>query len=482
MSRADGIQQPNLVLVVVDDLGWRDLGCYASTFYESPNIDRMAAEGALFTDGYAASPLCSPSRASILSGKFAAHVGMTTIPLAHHLGRLRDVPSMQYFPLDEICLARPLRNAGYRTWHVGKWHLGGPAAWPEHHGFEINIAGSDRGMSCSHISPYDLPNLDDGPPGEYLADRLTDEAINLIQQSHDGPFFLNLWHYGVHIPLQAPEELVEKYRRKAAGLGLDKREPFSVGEHFPTWMKRDQRIRRRLFQSEPVYAAMIENLDANIGRLLRALDELDRSTLVIFTSDNGGLATAEGSPTCNAPLSEGKGWTAEGGLRVPFIVRWPGRIAAGQQIGQPVIGADIYPTFLDAAAVPAPDGQDLDGASILPILNGGKAPERMLLWHFPHYSPQGGRPSAAIRIGDHKLIRDFETGRQEVYAIRSDLGETRDLGPTHPDLLHSLETALDSWLRGVDACIPAPGRTEPLPGTISRDEYYEPTAPGKCAQ
>jgi len=311
-------KRPNMIFILLDDLGWRDLGCYGSPFYETPNLDRLAAEGMSFTNAYAAAPVCSPTRASILTGKYPATVGVTQYIGGHAVGKLCDVPYFHVLPMQEISLARALKeHGGYQTWHVGKWHLGERETRPEQHGFDVNLGGCGWGSpKHGYFSPYHCPALTDGPPGEYLTDRLTDEAMKLIASSGDAssasggekPFFLNLWHYAVHTPIQAPEALVEKYRRKAAALGLDKINAIEEGDFFPCEHKRTERIQRRRIQSDPAYAAMVENLDWNIGRLLQALEESGKAqeTIVIFTSDNGGLATAEGSPTCNAPLAGGR--------------------------------------------------------------------------------------------------------------------------------------------------------------------------------
>lgn len=253
--------------------------------------------------------------------------------------------------MSEVSLAAALKRGGYKTWHVGKWHLGDTRTWPERHGFDVNIAGCGWGAPRTYFSPYGCPTMPDGPPGEYLTDRLTDEAIKLIRENDGTPFFLHLSHYAVHTRLEAPQSLVEKYERKARDLGLDKQNPIEVGEYFPCQHKRTLRVERRKFQSHPVYAAMIENLDTNIGRVLAALAEkgIAENTIVVFTSDNGGLATSEGSPTCNAPLAEGKGWMYEGGTRVCQIIRWPAVIQPGSTCRAPVTSTDYYPTFLEAA-------------------------------------------------------------------------------------------------------------------------------------
>lgn len=348
---------PNILLILVDDLGWRDLGCYGSTFYETPHIDHLCAQGIRFTDAYAAAPVCSPTRASILTGKYPATLSLTDWidwgGFVHPArGKLIDAPYIDHLPLHEWSLAKALGAAGYHAWHVGKWHLGGEPYYPDRHGFENNIGGCAWGLPThGYRSPWNIPTLPDGPLGEDLTDRLTREAIRLINTDDGRPFFLNLWHYAVHTPLQAPPDLSQKYTAKAQALGLDQQPALTEGAYFPCEHKRDQRITRRTLQGNPIYAAMVEHLDNNIGRLLQAVDEagLDEQTLVIFTSDNGGLSTAEGSPTSNAPLAEGKGWTHEGGVRVPLMVRWPGTVAPGSICDVPVTSPDLYPTMLEIA-------------------------------------------------------------------------------------------------------------------------------------
>ncbi|MGW0227946.1 sulfatase [Actinopolymorpha singaporensis] len=450
--------RPNIVFVLIDDLGWADLGCYGSTFYETPHLDRLAAAGARFTDAYAAAPVCSPTRASIMSGKYPARVGVTQWIGGHAVGRLRDVPYFRELPMEEYSLARALRDGGYQTWHVGKWHLGERRTWPDRHGFDVNVGGCGLGHPPSYVSPYGIPTLPDGPPGEYLTDRLTDEAIKLVENAGEQPFFLNLWHYAVHTPIQAPEDLVGRYEQKAKTLGLDEIDAIKPGEPMPTWHQRHQHVQRRVVQSDPGYAAMVENLDANIGRLLDALDRTGKAdnTLVVFTSDNGGLATSEGSPTCNAPLAEGKGWMYDGGLRVPLIVRWPGTVEPNNVLPDLVTSPDFYPTFLDAAGIPRPaQMHELDGQSILAALTEGQAEDRPIFWHYPHYGNQGGTPGAAIREGDWKLVRFFEDNHIELYNLVDDIAETHDLADTKPGVAARLNAKLGHWLEDVQARIPA---------------------------
>jgi len=455
------MNKPNIVFILLDDLGWRDLSYYGSTFYETPHLDQLAADGLSFSDAYASCPVCSPTRASILTGKYPATVGVTQWIGGHAVGKLCDVPYFHHLPLQEISLATALREGGYQTWHVGKWHLGSALTWPEQHGFDVNIGGCQLGHPHSgYFSPWGIPTLKDGPEGEYLTDHLTDESIRLVRERDpDKPFFLNLWHYAVHTPIQAPSELVEKYEDKARRMGLDQVQAIEEGDFFPVQHKRHLRIQHRRIQSDTVYAAMIENLDTNIGRLLSALREegLEDETLVIFTSDNGGLATSESSPTCNAPLTEGKGWMYEGGTREPLIVRWPGRIQAGTRCTIPVTSPDFYPTLLEATGLPLRPEQHCDGVSLLPLLEGAGGLEReAIYWHYPHYSNQGGTPGCSVRAGEWKLIEFFEDGHLELYHLEDDLGEDHNLAEAQPEITHRLKALLDAWKDSVEAQIPKP--------------------------
>ncbi len=457
------MSKPNILFILMDDLGWRDLGCYGSSFYETPRLDKLATEGMLFTDAYASCPVCSPTRASMLTGKYPARVGVTQYIGGHSVGRLCDVPYVSNLPMHERSLATTLKGHGYRTWHVGKWHLGGRMTWPETHGFECNLGGCDWGLpQGGYFSPYGLPTLKDGPEGEYLTDRLTDEAIKLLDghatSGDEKPFFLNLWHYAVHTPTQSPPDLVAKYEEKARQLGLDKIDPIEVCENFPCQHKRHLHIERRRIQSSPEYAAMVENMDTNIGRLLDALERNGQAdnTIVVFTSDNGGLSTAETSPTCNAPLAEGKGWMYEGGTREPLLVRWPGQIAPGSRTEEPVTTPDFYPTFLAAAGLPAEPEQAADGVSFLPLLCGEDFERGPIFWHYPHYSNQGGRPGCSVRSGDYKLIEFFEDGRRELYNLREDISEEHNLADALPDITENLAAQLATWRDEVEALIPKP--------------------------
>jgi arylsulfatase A-like enzyme len=400
-----------------------------------------------------------------LTGKYPATVGVTDwIDWFQHThparGKLVDVPYVNHLPLEETSLASALKEGGYNTWHVGKWHLGGEDFYPQHHGFDVNAGGCEWGSPYNgYFSPYSIPGFQDGPEGEYLTDRLTDEAIHRIENNHGKPFFLNLWYYTVHTPIQAKPDDIRKFERKAKEMGIDQIEPFEIGEPFPTEHKRHLNVTRRVLQSDPVYAAMIYALDENIGRLLDALERTGQAenTVVIFTSDNGGLATAEGSPTTNTPLSEGKGWMYEGGTREPLIVRWPGVVQAGATCDVPVTSPDFYPTLLEIAGLPLRPQQHTDGVSLVPLLKaGGSLDREAIFWHYPHYGNQGGTPGSSIRSGDFKLIHFFEDDRFELYNLREDISEDHNLAEEVPAVVKKMKTRLAGWCQRVEAKIPQP--------------------------
>ncbi len=462
MTTRRAAKQPNIVFVLIDDLGCCDLGCYGSSFYETPNLDKLAAGGLRFTDAYAASPVCSPTRASLMTGKVPARVGITQWIGGRDYGALCDVPYFYHLPKTEVSVAEALRRGGYQTWHVGKWHLGDQTHWPERHGFDINIAGCGWGRpKQGYFNPWGIPTLSDASyaDGTYLTDALTDEAIRLIEgREENKPFFLNLWHYAVHTPIRAPAELVSKYQAKAKAMGLDQESATIEGELFSSASKQGQRLMRRTVQSDPTYAAMIENLDANIGRLLDKLEaeNLTEQTLIVFLSDNGGLATSEGSPTCNAPMSEGKGWTREGGVRVCQIASWPGRIKPGE-CDVPSYTCDWYPTALAAAGLEPMPEQHADGIDLLPLLSDGIVPDRQAIcFHYPHYSNQGDTPSGSIRAGDWKLIEHFDggTGSVSLFNLRDDVSETRDLADEEPETTQRLRSLLHTHRKETGALIP----------------------------
>ncbi len=439
-SRLNAADKPNVVLIVIDDLGQRDLGCYGSTFYRTPNIDKMAKEGLRFTDFYAACPVCSPTRVSILTGKYPQRVNITDwIP-----GR-KDMPEQRLnrpairneLPLEEVTIAKALKEQGYTTASVGKWHLGGAGFEPTKFGFDVNIAGDQTGTPRSYFAPFEnktgkMPGLEKAEPGEYLTDRLAAEAEKFIEANKTQPFFLYMPHYGVHTPLQAKKEVIEKYKGPAAH-----------GR-----------------QSNPVYAAMVESMDDAVGRVLKKLDDLKLSenTLVIFTSDNGGLATLEGmqfAPTINSPLREGKGYLYEGGIRVPLIVKWPAKVKPGVT-DQVTCSVDFFNTILEASGGRKPTVPATDGVSLVPIFNGDKATPRDIFWHYPHYANQGSRPGGAVRSGDFKLIEFYEDGRRELFNVKADISESRNLAVEKPDVVKELAAKLDAWRKDVGAKMPTP--------------------------
>lgn len=464
------MKRPNILFILIDDLGWRDLACYGSTFYETPHIDRLAAEGMFFSDAYAACPVCSPTRASLLTGKYPATVGITDwidwdMQWHPQRGRVIEPPCLRGLPASEVTLADALREGGYRTWHIGKWHLGGTGRYPTDCGFDVNVGGCEWGMPQNgYFSPWGIPGMADAPEGTYLTDHLTDAAIDLIRQPDSRPFFLHLSHYAVHIPIQAPPELVAKYESKAKRLGLDRFTPLRDGEHFKTERMRKAIVRHRILQSDPGYAAMIENLDANIGRVLTTLEETGHAenTLVVFTSDNGGLSSggfwkSAGAPTCNLPLQAGKGWMYEGGTRVPYIVRWPGRVQPDSVCRIPITSPDLYPTLLEVAGLPLRPAQHVDGVSFLPLLDGDDRFNRgPIFWHYPHYGDQGGTPGSSVRHGKWKLIEFLEDGRLELYALCADISETVDVAALHPNVVRELQEQLASWRCKVQAKMPQP--------------------------
>jgi arylsulfatase A-like enzyme len=355
--------------------------------------------------------------------------------------------------LDEVTLADAMKAAGYATFFAGKWHLGPEGFWPENQGYDINKGGIDRGGPYGgnkYFSPYGNPRLEDGPPGEHLPDRLATETAKFIEANRTQPFFAFFSFYSVHTPLMAREDLRQKYEAKRERLGLEAK-----------WGRERERD-VRLVQEHAVYAGMVEALDLAVGKVLAKLDELGLSenTLVIFTSDNGGLSTSEGWPTSNLPLRGGKGWLYDGGIREPLLVRWPREVKAGTVIGTPVASPDFYPTLLAAADSSPRPGQRLDGVNFIPVLSGeGSLPERPLFWHYPHYGNQGGAPGAAIRRGDWKLIEWFEDDRVELYNLAQDIGEKNDLAASEPDRVRQLRDALHAWQKDVGARFPTPNAT-----------------------
>jgi arylsulfatase A-like enzyme len=445
---------PNVVFFLVDDLGRQDLGCYGSTFYETPNVDRLAREGARFTDAYAACPVCSPSRAAIMTGMYPQRTGITDYigaPMKPEAWKkntkLLPAPYTDRLALDAPTMAKSLKSAGYATFFAGKWHLGPEGFWPENHGFDINKGGVDKGGPYGgkkYFSPYGNARLSDGPEGEHLPDRLATETAQFIQDNKQRPFFAYFSFYDVHTPLIARADLQKKYEEKAKRLGLAAK-----------WGREGERD-VRLVQEHAVYAAMVEAMDLAVGKVLAKLDELGLAehTLIFFTSDNGGLSTSEGWPTSNLPLRGGKGWMYEGGIREPLLVRWPVRVKAGSEIHTPVISVDFFPTIMEAASLAMSAPQD--GLSLLPLFSGSALPERGLFWHYPHYGNQGGAPSAAMRRGDWKLIHWMEEERYELYDLSQDLSEKQNLAAQHSERITAMKSELQAWQQQVGAKLPKP--------------------------
>ena len=456
---AESSTKLNIVLFLIDDLGWMDIGCNGSKFYQTPNIDRLARDGTRFTDAYAACAVCSPTRAAVLTGKYPARLALTDwLPSGRWKpkAKLREGRRVRALPGEESTLAEALREAGYRTASIGKWHLGSePFSLPEHHGFDVNIAGNGHGAPGNYFFPYDgnwqIPTtrlrvkwntLPDGEPGEYLTDRLTDEAVKFLQESKEQRFFLYFPHYGVHTPLQAKKEMVASYERVPKG----------------------ER------QGNPIYAAMVESIDQSVGRVLATLRDIGREkdTLIVFTSDNGGFYKA----TSNAPLRANKGSYYEGGIRVPLIVKWPGVTQPGTVIHEPVTSSDLYPTCLAAAGLPLRPNQHRDGLSLLPLFRGETALGReAIFWHFPHYNRHPSSfPSSVIRRGPWKLIETFDPEGLELYNLEKDLSETDNLAAKRPDLTRQLHQRLQAWRHQVDAQMMEPNPDYDPVGTIEKKD------------
>jgi len=442
---AKGEKKLNFVFVLVDDLGWTDLGCTGSSFYETPNCDALARSGMLFTDGYAACPVCSPTRASIMAGKYPARMDTTDWFGGRRAGRMLPAPYKNYLPLEEVTIAEALKAAGYKTFFAGKWHLGGEKYFPEKQGFDINKGGHSRGWPPGgYFSPFRNPKLEDGPKGQHLADRLGDESVKFLDSVKDAPFLLYLSFYSVHTPLQAKTELIARYKAKAAKL------PKSDSPEFLP----EGRRKARQIQKHPTYAGMVQVMDENVGKVLKKLDALGLTdnTAVIFMSDNGGLSTSEGSPTSNLPLRAGKGWLYEGGIREPMIIRWPGVTKPGSKCGVPVISTDFYPTMLEMASLPLKPKQHVDGVSLVALLKGGTSLDRKAIyWHYPHYGNQGGNPGSAVRVGDYKLLEHFEDDSVELYNLKDDIGEKNDLSKKMPDKAAEMRKMIHAWRKEVDA-------------------------------
>lgn len=442
---------PNFVFIIVDDLGWADVKCnYPGSFHDTPHIDRLAENGVRFTQAYAANPVCSPTRAALMTGKHPNRVNITDwIPGQDPKNRpLLGPQDRTELALEEITIAEKLKEAGYQTFFAGKWHLGDTGFFPENQGFDINKGGHHRGSPPGgYYAPYKNPKLEDGPEGEYLPDRLTNESIKFLDIAGQKPFLLYLSFYTVHTPIQAARDLAEKYqsRRKKMNIGDVPHKKEGEG-----WTK--------LIQENPAYGSMVEAMDRNVGRLVQALKKrgLDENTWIIFTSDNGGLSTLtrKNAPTSNGPLRAGKGWCYEGGIRVPLIISGPGITSPGRTTDQPAVSMDFFTTALNLAGI---EHHPNDGINLVPLLTGEKATGReTLFWHFPHYHGSAWKPGSALRQGDWKLVVHYESNRTELFNLADDPGEKTNLAENMPGKTTEIKELLDKKLSETNAKFPQP--------------------------
>ena len=420
-------KKTNVVIILVDDYGWTDAACTGSALFETPNIDALASQGMRFTNGYAACTVCSPTRASIMTGKYPARLHLTDWIAGHKRpwAKLKVPDFNLQLPHEEITIAEALKPYGYTSASIGKWHLGGKDFYPESQGFDLNVGGTERGQPPRYFAPYKIPTLEEGPDGEYLTDRMAQEAVKFIESNKDNPFFLYLPFFAVHTPIQGKKNYTEKYKEKI--------KPWS-----------DQR--------DPQYAAMVNSVDDAVGSVLQTLDRLNLTddTLVIFTGDNGGLIPK----TNNAPLRMGKGSAYEGGTRVPLIIRWPGKIRAGAVTDVPAMTTDFFPTILEALGVES-SAKNIDGVDLMPVLTEtGSIQRDALYWHYPHYHPGGATPYGAIRKGDWRLVEFYEDGRLELYNLKNDIGEKFNLASLNTRKRDELHKQMVEWRQSVNAQMP----------------------------
>ncbi|MGB5418362.1 sulfatase [Algibacter sp.] len=450
------IAKPNILFILVDDLGYHDLGVTGSTYYETPNVDKLANEGMIFTQGYAASQVCSPSRASIMTGKFTARHGITDWIGAktgedwrtkNHYDKLLPADYVHVLPQNDITIAEAFKISGYKTFFAGKWHLGGKGSYPEDHGFDINIAGIDAGSPRGgFFSPWNNPKLENKKKGENLTMRLAQETASFIEKHKDSVFFAFLSFYAVHAPIQTTESKWAKYRNKADSMGIAE-----------SGYKMERVLPIRQVQDNPVYGGLVETMDDAVGVVLKALKDngLDKNTIVVFTSDNGGVASGDHYATSNLPLRGGKGYQWEGGIREPFFIKVPWLKHAGASTGFPVINTDFYPTLLDLANVPLNPEQHKDGISLKPLLEGNNLEvNRPLYWHYPHYGNQGGEPTSIIQKEGWKLIHYWEDGHEELYKLPSTEEDDLNVLSKNSEIAIEMSGELLSWLIEVGAKYP----------------------------
>ncbi|HAV12140.1 MAG TPA: sulfatase [Opitutae bacterium] len=474
--------KPNIVFITVDDLGIMDVGAYnPDCFYETPNIDRFAASAMRFNRAYVSSPVCSPSRYTLMTGKYPSRVHATDWFVGTRSGHFLPAEIIDRMPLEEITIAELLKGAGYATGFIGKWHLGpSQEFYPQNQGFDLNQGGHHRGgpyTGGEYFSPFEMPELKpDSPPGEHLPDRLARETAAFIEANKDRPFLACLNFYSVHTPLMGRPDLVERYGEKAKAVeGVE----FGKEEYVTFYHKGKKKLHSepyrpvRILQKHAIYAAMVEAMDEAVGLVLQQLETLGlaENTIVIVTSDHGGLSTKEGTPTSNVPFRGGKGWLYEGGIRVPFIIRYPGVTSLEQVYEEPVSTLDLYSTL--AAAADAPIHHEIDGVDLAPALAGGAIERGPLYWHYPHYSNQGGFPSGAALIGDKKLIQRYEDGGVHLYDLSEDISEQNDIAAEHPKLVEQMTAHLHGWLHSQDARFlrqrPEAGSPKPW-----RPSYFKP--------
>ncbi|MGR3811654.1 sulfatase [Jiulongibacter sp. NS-SX5] len=448
-------KSPNVVFILADDLGYHDLGYSGSKYYETPNIDALAGRSMNFVNGYAASRVCSPSRAAIMTGISPARlqitdwIGAKTGEEWRSVGRHSKILPAEYsyqLPKERITLAEAFQKVGYKTFFAGKWHLGDEGSWPEDHGFHINKGGFHAGSPMGgYFAPFENPNLENHKEGENLSLRLANETCQFIEQSQGNPFFAFLSFYAVHGPIQTTEEKWTKFQTKLPENQQDK-----VG------FKMERTLPIRKYQDNPVYAGLIEQMDDAVGLVLNKLKELglDKNTIIVFTSDNGGVASGDAFSTSNSPLRGGKGYQWEGGIKEPYLISVPGFTEKGVQNKTPVTGMDFYPTLLDLVGVKSTE--NFDGISLKPLFEGDAIEERKLYWHYPHYGNQGGEPSSIIRDGDWKLIHYWEDGRDELYRLSEDPSEENDIALLFPDKVEVLSLDLHNWLEETNAKLPSP--------------------------
>ena len=443
-------EEPNVVVFLVDDLGYMDIGANnPNCFYDTPNIDRLSDSGMRFTDGYAANPVCSPTRYSLMTGKYPTRVQATNFFSGKRAGSFNPAPLVDEMAAEEITIAEALKTKGYATFFAGKWHLGNTEElYPQGQGFDINIGGWAKGgpyTGKKYFAPFENPQMEvESPEGEHLPARLARDTAEFIEANKDQPFLAYLSFYSVHTPLQGRADLVEKYRARAAKI---EGEEFAGEEQ----IFGDKERQVRILQKHAVYAAMVEAMDEAVGTVLDQLDAsgVTDNTIVVFTSDNGGLSTSEGSPTSNLPLRGGKGWVYEGGIREPWIIRYPGVTKAGSVSEELICSIDLFPTVAAAAGIEI--DHLVDGIDLTSALRGEKLGRQSLYWHYPHYSNQGGIPGGAIREGKYKLFERYEDGRAHLYDLKNDIGEKKDLASEKPELVQEMRKRLHQWYEEVDA-------------------------------